>query len=210
MRKLILAIVLIVFIITLVSCSPSVGRKVIEKDNFEVNLSLGGSFYYYTPLPLPLPNIGFGLRYGVYDNINIGLKVYPILSVLNTLQFSPYIVGSILKSTNHIIPSINGYIELNSLMHFNPLDIALYPLVGICSIWSIKPVNLYVPLETSFDFYSERRIIKFNIGIGAEVEISKNISLSGEFRINSIGNIYLPLGNMVGVPVFFIEGTYKF
>lgn len=211
MRKFILffVVVLVVFY----GCSPSVGRKVIKSGEVDVEVSLGGAFFRYTSIPLPLPNLGIGIRYGITDDVNLGAKVFPLYLVFNTIQITPYGVFKLYDSSDFWIPSFNVYSEINSLVYFPiqvPIQAVFYPLIGISSVWESSWGTIYIPLEISLDLYNDRRPIKFNLGVGVDFSIFENFDLTLELRVNSIGNIYLPLGNMVGVPALFISASYRF
>ncbi|MGC8870462.1 MAG: hypothetical protein ACP5PT_05175 [Brevinematia bacterium] len=207
MKKLIIIILLSGIV---VSCTPSVGKRIISKNNLETTLTIGGSFFKYLPFYAPLPNVGIGLKYGILDNINIGVNLHPLMLYFNSLLIEPYTAFSIYKSDNIFIPSVNGYISINSLAYFNLIGVNFYPLIGEVNIWKINNVLIYVPFEVSFDFYSDIRKVKFNMGIGTEIPILEKVYLSAEFRINSVGNIYLPLNTMVGVPNLFVSVSYLF
>lgn len=208
MRKFLLF--LLVVLVVIYGCSPSVGRKVVKTGEFDVEISLGGAFFKYTFVPLPLPNLGVGMRYGIVDNLNVGIKVFPLYVLFNTLQITPYGVVKIYESQQGWIPSVNVYSEINSLVYLSPIQGVFYPLVGVSSVWGFNWGDVYLPLEVSFDFYNDRRPVKFNLGIGANIFVFEKFDLAIELRVNSIGNIYLPLGNMVGVPALFVSGSYKF
>ncbi|MCS7299360.1 MAG: hypothetical protein RMJ37_05330 [Spirochaetia bacterium] len=207
MRRILILVTIISF---LSSCAPSVGRKVVESGKFEIELTVGGAFFYYTSIPLPLPNVGLGVRYGVIDRFNIGGRVYPLSTLFGSLLFETYIVGEVYESSDTYIPSINVYSLLNYLAFLGYFDMTFYPLVGTVGVWKFGWGSVYVPLEVSFDFYSQRRPVKFNLGVGLDFFVTDNFGISAELRVNSIGNIYLPLGNMVGVPVFFVSTHYRF
>ncbi|MFN4245529.1 MAG: hypothetical protein ACK4F9_05200 [Brevinematia bacterium] len=208
--KKVVSIALIISFLVLHACTPSIGRRLIEKNKIETELSIGGSFFYYTPIPLPLPNVGLGLRYGIYENINTGVKVFPLLLTFNTLQITPYVVGSVFINSNEVIPSLNVYGEINSVIYLGKLEATFFPLIGVCGVWDLSLLSIYLPLEMSLDAYSERIPVKFNLGLGIEFRITQNVHISLELRLNSIGNIYLPLSSMVGIPVFFVSGSYSF
>lgn len=210
MKKILIAMLVIYLAVFTISCTPSVGKRIINKNQIEPSITVGGSFFEYLPFPAPLPNIGIDLKYGIFDNINIGINVHPVMLTFNTLLLAPYTCFSIYKSENTLIPSLNGYFSINTLTHFNPLGLVIYPLIGIVNIWKINNIAVYVPLETSFDFYSQIRKVKFNAGLGTEIPITERFYFSVEFRINSIGNIYLPLATMIGVPNLFISFSYIF
>lgn len=207
MKRILILVSILVF---LLSCAPSVGRKVVGSSKFEVELTLGGAFFYYTSIPLPLPNVGLGVRYGFVDKLDIGGRVYPLSPLFGSILFETYVVGEVYRSSDTYVPSVNVYSLLNYLAFLGYFDLRFYPLVGTVGIWKFNWGGVYIPFEVSFDFYSQRRPVKFNLGVGLDFSVTDNIGISAELRVNSIGNIYLPLGNMIGVPVFFISTSYRF
>lgn len=202
--------VLLGILVVVYGCSPSVGRKVIRNGELEIEGILGGAFFKYTFIPLPLPNLGVGVRYGVTDDFNVGIKVFPIYALFNTVQVVPYGVFRLYESHHQLLPSINLYSELNSLIYFSPIQGVSYPLIGGAPIWRFKWGSVYLPCEVSFDFYNDRKPFKFNLGLGMNSLLFTHFEVSIEVRVNSIGNIYLPLGSMVGVPVLVVSGSYRF
>lgn len=209
MKKIAILLTLL-FLLIIESCATSSGKRIIHKNEVEAELSIGGAFFYYTSLPLPLPNLGLGIRYGVHEKINLGIRAFPLLLTFNTFQTTPYTVFSILENSNSIIPSLNAYGEINFVIYLGKPELIFFPLAGLCSIWKLSSLNIYLPIEVSLDIYSQRRPVKFNIGIGSEFRIIENLNVSLELRLNSIGNIYLPLSTTVGIPVLLISTSYKF
>ncbi|MCX8028563.1 MAG: hypothetical protein N2712_01010 [Brevinematales bacterium] len=193
-----------------VSCSPSAGRKIIDNGKFDTELSIGGAFFYYTSIPLPLPNVGIGARHGVYQDLNIGIKIYPLSLLFNSLLSDVFVVGNIFKSDISYVPSINIYGQINILTYFGYFDMVFYPLVGSTGVWRFETWDIYLPFEISIDPYNPRISLKFNLGIGLNFRIFDKLTISPELRLNSIANIYLPLGSMVGIPVLFVSATYTF
>jgi hypothetical protein len=60
----------------LCSCSTFYGSRIIEKGDIALDFSAGGPFVNIG-VPVPLPNTTIGARYGIQDNLDIGMHLYP-------------------------------------------------------------------------------------------------------------------------------------
>ncbi len=200
------------------SCAPSAGNRVIQKGEIEGEFSLGGAFTYLVSifsLPTPLPNVNLGVRYGISDDVNVVVRTQPMLIMFNSTIFETTGVFRVLKKQENYwyVPNINIHSGINWFVNWVEPGFAFYPLIGINSIWSISQhIDIYVTSEISLDLKLFKKPVdyKINIALGSTFDITENISLNPELRINSIGNLYALLNTFIGVPCVFISISYKF
>lgn len=168
----------------LLSCSPSIGRRVIPKETFEAETfatALLGDPEASIPL---LPNLGVALRYGLTDKITIGTTLDLISFALEgTIFMEPFAVGNIVPQKGNL-PAINLYTGIPLVCFPKKRGITVFPMVGVCPNWHTGKFDVFASYEASFDSKT------FEDG----VDVHSSVRCGGTFYPQSYRGIYLELG----------------
>jgi len=205
-------IIYLLLVINGLSCSLSHGKSMVKKGQWAIEaatFNLIGNGHGASPV---VPNIGLGFRYGILDDLNIGMIYHPTFMGLDwNLMIEPFVAYEALKSRGWI-PRINIYSSLYMLTSFQTPEMRFFPLFGFLFGYKYKHVGWYIATEVSFDFYSFEAIaeLNWNCRAGFNINIGKMFVITIETGMNDIGQRSDAHGFDYGQPVVALGLAVKF
>jgi hypothetical protein len=142
---------LILMVFFQLTCSPSIGRRIIPKKTFETETSASVIIGDADAGIGAVPTLDFAMRYGLTDRVTIGTTWHPLALALDgSIFIEPFGVFNVVNQ-NSFIPSVNTYIGLPIVFFAPKMGLTVFPLVGICPNYQYDRWKWYGSYEASFD-----------------------------------------------------------
>jgi hypothetical protein len=165
----------------------SPAHRMINKGEWGIDVSSNMTYSSnWSPI---IPNFNTGIKYGLSDNVNIGLEMSPLMIFVDGLFLTePYIVINITKQ-HLFLPRTSFFSKVPLLVTFAQKDAQVYPLIGLHLSYKVNRLQYSLGTELLFNFYQKDKIdLKNNMFIGLEYfRKNRPSSISIESGVNSIG-----------------------
>lgn len=198
MRKEILLIIIILILGGCSSLSP--GKNMVKKNETALEVAAGIN---------SSPNIGFGIKYGLSDKLNLNMNVIsPIMASDNLIIFEPSLIANIIEKRG-FVPRVTCYLSIPTLYSLKQSEFKAYPLIGVAPKYEWGKWGVYGAIEMLSEFRNNPKTInlKLNIKTGIEYKINEKWALDIETGINNVG-YKSPIADF-GYPVLFFGTTIK-